>query len=218
MCDQIFAQRDADQQQRKAELNAQYQALDDAVTALEAAAQDAQPSKKILDELTAAIDQASADLKINNETRKRISAASSAYRALLQTQAQQQAEAELLQWRSWDEQVGAAERAGDAQDNATPPEPVFAARLNGTAEPTDWLRLVLEAEIAADLPSPETDQAARMALQVELMNAGRRDLAAEDYRTLLKRWCEAGPQDDAAHSLRERFFSALLQRLKNANR
>ena len=75
------------------------------------------------------------------------------------------------------------------------------------------MSLVLEAEIAADQPSPSADQTARMALQIELMNAGRRDLGAEDYRDLLRRWCAAGPKDETANALRERFFAAIARRL-----
>ena len=52
-----------------------------------------------------------------------------------------------------------------------------------------------------------------MALQIEFMNAGRRDLAAEDYRDLLKRWCSAGPKDTTVDALRERFFNALARRV-----
>jgi len=213
VCDQIFAQRDADQQQRKAELDAQYQALEDAITALEAAIQHPQPSRKSLDTLTAAIEQAAADLRLNKDARQRIDAARSSYQEQLLAHARQQAEADLLNWRDWDAAVAAAETAAPQERKLTPPHPMFAARLDGTATPADWLQLVLEAEIAADLPSPAADQAARMALQVDLMNAGRRDLASEDYRDLLRRWCEAGPKDKDVDHLRERFFSALKRRL-----
>lgn len=213
VCDRIFAQRDANQQQRKAALDAQYQALEDAVAALESASQQSQPSRKALDELTAAIELAATDITVNAQTRKRINTADNAYQAQLKAQAHQQTQADLLNWRTWDEQVSAAEQAGPGQSELSPPHPIFTPRLEGTASAADWLQLVLEAEIAADLPSPTTDQTARMTLQVELMNAGRRDLGSEDYRDLLRRWCAAGPKDEQAQALRDRFFDALLQRL-----
>ncbi len=212
VCDQIFAQREADHQQRKAAVEAQYQALDEAVSALENATQQPQPSKKELNQLSATIEQASVDLNVSPQSRKRIHSAQADYQKRLQAQARQQEQADLQQWREWDEQVSAAE-CTDAVASLEAPHPVFAARLRGTASPADWLQLVLEAEIAADLPSPEADQGTRMALQIDLMNAGRRDLAAEDHRELLRRWCEAGPKAADLQSLRERFFHALQQRL-----
>jgi hypothetical protein len=75
------------------------------------------------------------------------------------------------------------------------------------------LRLALESELSADQPSPSSDQAQRMALQIEFMNAGIRDLTARDYRELVSRWQELGPKTPAEAELRKRFFNAISKRL-----
>lgn len=75
------------------------------------------------------------------------------------------------------------------------------------------LRLALESELAADQPSPATDQSQRMTLQIEFMNAGIRDLSSRDYRELVSRWQELGPKTPREAELRKRFFDAISTRL-----
>ena len=75
------------------------------------------------------------------------------------------------------------------------------------------LRLALESELAADQPSPATDQSQRMALQIEFMNAGIRDLSRRDYQELVYRWQELGPKTPREAELRKRFFDAISKRL-----
>jgi len=210
ICDQIFQQRDVDQQAREADSAAQRTALEDAIAALETAAESTQPSQKTLSELNGSIDTLSRELSLNQALKTRIDKARDAYTASLSRFAKVQARAALDEWRAWDEQVSQAEREGTTIEA---PHRLFSARLTGQAAPADWLNLVLEAEIAADKPSPPADQSARLALQIELMNAGRRDLAAEDYRMLLNRWSEAGPKNEQGEQLRTRFFDALALRL-----
>ena len=77
------------------------------------------------------------------------------------------------------------------------------------------LRLTLEAEIAADMASPAADQADRMALQVEFMNQGIRDLGTRDHQELIARWTDLGPKTQAENQLRERFFAALAHRFSS---
>jgi hypothetical protein len=99
--------------------------------------------------------------------------------------------------------------AGEAVD-FVPPDPLFEGRLSGTdTVPVDGLtRLVIEAEIAAGLESPESDL--RIAIQVELMNSGRGRAALEaDPEELTARWCRMGPKDAGVASLRDRFFGAI---------
>ena len=210
ICDHIFAQRDADKQAKQAQYQAHQTNLEQAICALEAAGETPGPTKKALSELNEHIDNAAAELKLGQQQRQRIDAARAKYQAALKHIARETERQQLLEWRGWDEQVSTAEQAGETM---APPHPVFADRLQGDATPAEWLELVLEAEIAADIPSPAEDQATRMALQVTMMNAGRRDLAAEDYRALLRRWCSAGPKDAQANALRDRFFDALAQRI-----
>jgi len=71
-------------------------------------------------------------------------------------------------------------------------------------------RLVLEAELAAELDSPAEDRELRMGLQVELMNAGRSRAALDaDALDLARRWHELGPKPQGLDTLRERFANAL---------
>ncbi len=209
-CDAVFAQRDADKQAAKAAQEAQYTQLEQAIEALNTAASGSEVSRKQYDELSKAIQVASQGIKITAQQQKKMDAASKAYQGALKQADQAQAQALLSQWLSWDTEVSEAEQNSTPFD---PPNEVFANRANGTAQPQDYLKLVLEAEIAADIASPEEDRNTRMALQVELMNAGRRDLAGEDYKDLLHRWCAAGPKHAELDPLRKRFFQALAQRL-----
>ncbi len=90
------------------------------------------------------------------------------------------------------------------------PDALFSGRgeTGPALDPETLSRLVIEAEIAADLESAETEL--RMTLQVELMNAGRgREALEADPDDLTRRWCEAGPKDAAADALRPRFFKAI---------
>ena len=79
----------------------------------------------------------------------------------------------LMEFRAWDEQVSQAEAAGDS---IVSPHALFNARVAGTAASEDLAKLTIEAEIAADIPGPEDEQSARMALQIDLMNRGRRNM------------------------------------------
>ena len=65
----------------------------------------------------------------------------------------------------------------------------------------------------ATLASPEADQDFRMRLQVDLMNAGQRNMQLVSNDDLIQRWCRRGPKHAEADPLRDRFFYALEQRL-----
>ena len=71
-------------------------------------------------------------------------------------------------------------------------------------------RKVIEAEIAAEITSPDTDRELRMTIQVELMNAGRgaQALAAEP-KQLVDEWLDLGPKPSSALALRDRFSAAI---------
>jgi len=90
---------------------------------------------------------------------------------------------------------------------------MFHARVAGSPEPTDRLALTMEAEMAADIAGPTEEQRQRMALQIELMNQGRRNLQLVDNQELLLRWCASGPKNAEDEPLRQRFFGALGKRL-----
>ncbi len=123
------------------------------------------------------------------------------------------ARARLENLKAQDAEVSALEQrqlAGETVDFEAP-DSSFRGRCQPNAEPvaTDVLtRLVIEAEIAAELESEESDL--RMSLQVEMMNAGRgREALAATPEDLTDRWCELGPKEASADALRERFFAAI---------
>jgi hypothetical protein len=118
--------------------------------------------------------------------------------------------ARLQQWNDWDIAVSEGEQQNEL---VASPHSVFVDRINGISANEDLERLTLEAEIAADLPSPAKDQALRMTLQVELMNAGRRNMHLVDNQEFIERWCATGGKLKKHNALRKRFFKALEQRL-----
>ena len=219
-CDQIFARRDADNQAQKHQQTQFDASLISAVEELEqmvATAQDTgtlvdnrELQKRDLSTALAKVDAAAQNSHMQQNLRKRITAAQSEFEKLLGTQKTAQAKAKFQLWLHSDQVISQWEQSDtSAQPTIETPDSVFAARLAGTAEPEDWLKLTLTAEVAAGCPSPTEDQPARMALQVELMNAGVREFSAADKKQLLQRWCGAGPKNVTADQLRERFFAAL---------
>ena len=127
------------------------------------------------------------------------------------TAAQQATQAKrLLDFRAWDEQVSEAQIGGI---HLASPHALFNARSAGTAESEDFMKLTMAAEIAADIQGPAEEQSARMALQIDLMNRGRRNMQLIENQELLERWCRCGPKAADHDSLRNRFFAALTQRL-----
>ncbi len=209
-CDQIFAQRDAANTAFKQASAEQLQRFEAAVEEFEKAAAGTDHSRAALDGFIDNLNNLAQDISLSAQHRQRVESARETYHAALRTLAKAGVVAQLKQFESWDAEVSAAEADGTQIDA---PHPVFADRLAGQSSTEDWLGLTLEAEIAANLPSPDADRSARMALQVELMNAGRRDLAQEDWKELRNRWCAAGPKDQLGEALRSRFFAALQTRL-----
>ncbi len=116
--------------------------------------------------------------------------------------------------KTQDQAVSALEQRLQAGESVTieVPDPLFAQRPDTAGDSPvsveNLTRLTIEAEIAADLESAESDL--RMQIQVEMMNAGRGrqalDATPED---LAARWCQLGPKNTDADPLRDRFFIAL---------
>jgi hypothetical protein len=209
-CDSIFAQREQANSALKQANAEQLQQFEQAITEFETAAAGSQHSAKALDGFIDHLNHLATDVQLSGQHRERVETARSRYQKALQLQAQAGVIADLAQWEQWDRDVCEAERNGESFE---PPHAVFAPRATGTAKSEDWLALTLEAEIAANIASPDTDRNARMALQVALMNEGRRDLAQEDWKALRSRWCTGGPKDAQGEQLRSRFFTALRARL-----
>lgn len=85
----------------------------------------------------------------------------------------------------------------------------FRPRVDGKPNDEDGRTLVIEAEIAAEIDSPEDDRQLRLSVQVEKLNVelGRIDRKPADPRDLLIRWC--GAPVNADPQLRDRFFDAV---------
>jgi len=129
---------------------------------------------------------------------------------LQQNARQAKVKSRLQQWNEWDIAVS------DGEQNKEPvasPHTIFVNRINSISANEDLDRLTLEAEIAAELPSPAKDQALRMTLQIELMNAGRRNMRLINNQEFIDRWCATGPKLKKHNALRKRFFKALEHRL-----
>jgi DNA repair protein SbcC/Rad50 len=71
-------------------------------------------------------------------------------------------------------------------------------------------RLAVHAELAAGLPSPAADEALRLEVQVERLQAGLKGAgASDDVDGLLRRWQSLGAKGAQLAPLRQRFFAAL---------
>ncbi|MEC8809388.1 MAG: hypothetical protein VXX21_10030, partial [Pseudomonadota bacterium] len=156
-----------------------------------------------------AIEEQAAVCKIDAKTHKRINAAEQLIKDRAKAQRRAQQAQRLEQWQNWDIQVSEAEQTNSAIEA---PHAVFSQRCTGQPQTEDLHWLTLEAEIAADLPSPEADQQQRMALQIELINQGLSNMRLVDSQQLIERWCASGPKSSADEPLRVRFFTALAQR------
>lgn len=209
-CDLIFSQREQANSALKQASAEQLRQFEQAAIEFEAAAAGSEHSAKALDGFISNLNQLATDVRLSAQHRERVETARSQYQKALHNQAQAGVIADLAQWEQWDSEVCEAENNGESFE---PPHAVFAQRAAGKAKPEDWLALTLEAEIAAGIASPDTDRNARMALQVRLMNEGRRDLSHEDWKALRSRWCAGGPKDAQGEQTRSRFFAALRARL-----
>ncbi len=214
LCDQIFATRDTAKAEAQAAYTAQQSALEDALAALEAlVATDGAVDPSAWRSARASYDEQAGIARPSGGQRKRLDGAERAWRERLADEKRHAELAELSQWSQWDQAMSHAEQNAAAIEA---PHKWFHARAAGSATACDWLKLVIEAEIAADMPSPEADHGRRMEIQVEMMNAGVRP-QDHDYKYHLQRWCESGPKDAAADALRERFFAALTTRVEARN-
>ena len=206
-CDQVFNRRAEAYQADKAAVAAQLAAVHSALDELEQHSE----SKDLgaLRQHFQTIKELAAACKIDAKARKRISAAEQLINDRAKAQRQAQQAQRLKQWQNWDIQVSEAEQNNSDIES---PHGIFALRCSGQAQREDLHRLTLEAEIAADIPSPEADQQQRMVLQIELINQGLSNMQLVDDQQLIERWCASGPKSPADEPLRVRFFTALAQR------
>ncbi len=217
VCDQVFANRNADQERERVAQEGALATLTGAIEQLEHAIQACRDgtntaSQQDFRALNEGIERANADLPMRQpkEIERRTEAARREYRDLLQQSKQAAVTAEIDQWERWEAEVSHVEHA-EAAPTTNAPHPVFESRLAGAGpSDVDLVRLVLIAEIAADLQS-ESHQSERMALQIEMMNQGQREVEAT-WQELVAEWCAAPKTDHDAAALSERFFRAIRQR------
>ena len=217
-CDALFARREDAFAARKSEQQALAQALEQAVVAVEQAA-SGEPAN--FRDAQAALQEASQATRMSRDQRARVDTAQAEFDGHMQTRKQAQTAAALAQWKTWDaalteaEQAGASDTLMTALDADLRDQALLQARLQGTAESADWLALVMQAEIAAEIAGPPEEQTERMALQVDLMNQGVRSFSKADLNKLLDTWCATGPKVDMDATLPTRFFAALTKALAN---
>ncbi|MGI9325464.1 MAG: DUF349 domain-containing protein [Pseudomonadales bacterium] len=117
---------------------------------------------------------------------------------------------ELTAYQRWDADYSSA----PAQPPADAPEKLFTGANPSAPLSESLTRFAIAAEMAADLPSPASDQGLRMAMKVEqLQQSMTRDPGNHERSEIgqAKAWCALGvkPDDAQTQALRERFFSAL---------
>ena len=219
ICDHAFDARDAERQERRskfssavAEANALVETLQNAMSedAMEA------PDRRMLADYTR---QAEALDELPREVERRLQRALSDFeREVALAAARRRVQQELKRierLEALDAQLAGLEGEGaDAaawQADAGELAAAFGSRSEGQAEADEIAvkRLVVEAEVAAEMESPEADKALRMEVQMQRLRSGlgARYQDRADSAELLERWCTSAVAADAA--LRERFFKAV---------
>lgn len=222
-CDAVFAARDEEKHAEQAATEALEQrlsaALDDFAGRLDSldntTASDAELRE--LRRQTADIDRLPPGRRRALEQRR--SDLAGRYTRLLDEQRQSLARQQLWNVKRWDEAMAEAETAGTADhpvagDEQAVSDETAAVRRScaGQAVPMDALRrLVIRAELAAGRESPAEDEALRLEVQVERLQAGLsgESRGEQSPGVLAEAWCRLGPKDAAVAPLRERFFDAL---------
>ena len=205
-CDEIFKRLDTSKNAAALANKAQQALLDEAIAAFNTEQTDPSVFRAEFENLAELADQT----QVTGEQIRKLKGLRAAMQALQQTAKQAKVKSRLQQWHDWDVAVSEGEQN---KEPIASPHTVFVSRINGVSAGEDLEKLTLEAEIAAELPSPEKEQASRMALQVELMNAGRRNMQLIDNQEFIERWCATGPKLKKHNALRKRFFKALEHRL-----
>ncbi|NOX52175.1 MAG: DUF349 domain-containing protein [Gammaproteobacteria bacterium] len=218
-CDEVFASRDADTKAKKEAHTQQLKTLEQAIldfsNKTQLAIEQNTTTAKELSTLLAGIRTLPYALRVPADLTRDIANIEKRYRTALTSHKQRQQAQHIIDLSNWDQQVSSAEQSGTSIEA---PHPWFELRVAAQSEPEDWHKLTIEAEVVADLPSPVEDQNARMALQIQMMNTGIRNTTEQDPTALLKRWCTAGPKDEAADALRSRFFTAIRKQFEQSKK
>lgn len=200
-CDDIFARRDAERSEQQL---ATKEADATAETTLQQAA-NVQPEQGAL-----SLEQAISTLQSIDTNR--VSAATKEQvqkekKRLNQAVSAQKMKEGIAQWQA----LVLARTEGDVTTDAMPGKwPSLAASLGELNEK----ELVIRAEILAGVPSPETDQQTRMAIQVQRLAEGmgsteKSDNALQSAEALVAGWCAQSGDNPADPALANRLNNAL---------
>ncbi len=205
-CDEIFKRLDTSKNAAALANKEQQKLLDEAIAAFNTKQTDPSVFRAEFETLAELADQT----EVTGEQIRKLKGLRASMEELQQTAKQAKVKSRLQQWNDWDIAVSEGEQSNEP---IASPHTIFVSRINGVSAGEDLAKLTLEAEIAAELASPAKDQALRMALQVELMNAGRRNMQLINNQEFIDRWCATGPKLKKHDALRKRFFKALEHRL-----
>jgi len=205
-CDEIFKRLETSKNAAALADKEQQKLLDEAIAAFNTKQTDPSVFRAEFETLAEMADQT----EVTGEQIRKLKGLRASMEELQQTAKQAKVKSRLQQWNDWDIAVSEGEQSNEP---IASPHTIFVSRINGVSADEDLEKLTLEAEIAAELASPAKDQALRMALQVELMNAGRRNMQLINNQEFIDRWCATGPKLKKHNALRKRFFKALEHRL-----
>jgi DNA repair protein SbcC/Rad50 len=197
-CDGVFAQRDQSRRRAEAQTNAQIDDCRRVLDAFEGRLQALGAADASEAELREFRGQLEGLERLPAAARRDLAARRGEligrYQALLGEQARSRRLARL-------EALERDDAAAGAPGDAVPVDPA----------PDDAVRrLAVRAELAAGLPSPAADEALRLEVQVDRLQAGLSgDGASDDVDGLLQRWQSLGAKGATAAPLRQRFFAAL---------
>ena len=206
VCDEIFKRLNTSRNAAAIANKEQQKVMDDAIADFNTKQVDPSVFRAEFETLAELADQTD----LTGDHVRRLKGLRALMEGLQQNARQAKVKSRLQQWNEWDIAVS------DGEQNKEPvasPHTIFVNRINSISANEDLDRLTLEAEIAAELPSPAKDQALRMTLQIELMNAGRRNMQLINNQEFIDRWCATGAKLKKHNALRKRFFRALEHRL-----
>lgn len=227
-CDALFNERDGAKQEQQAADQAAVAALTTQVDAFaeqlsstsasDASAEQLRNARKAFSETQGNVPSAA-----YNQIKRRFDALCKDYEGLLQVRQRQALHKRIEDLAIWDT---ATTSAGS---DAALPENADAKLLQGlTSAPTEaptiesLQRLVLVAEILAEVPSPPADEALRLQVQVERLqqSMGQQSAVANNsgdaqWVELALQWCaqRPKPQEEAVSALQQRYFAALRSAL-----
>lgn len=200
-CDEIFARRDAERSEQQ---QVAKEADTAAATVLQRVAGiDSSHDEQTLNEATSdlqSLDISSASATVREQVQKE-------KQRLNQAIAAQKLKAGVAEWQA----LVLARPGGSVSAEALPPQ--WPALAETVGELSDQ-EIVIRAEILAEIPSPEADQAKRMEIQVQRLtegmgSAGKADNALQHVESLVASYCTKAAGESADPSLATRLNKAL---------